>query len=477
MVGADLTDAGFVLGAVLIAADADGGVGVGVAVAVDEQGVALGVVFAAFKMLGDMHKATISAAAFSDGDGFADDVAGGVIGGVDHLGTGVLMLAAVCQSDADDLAAGTLALHDDAGVFHGEATADVAVDPAHFSIFHGNAAFGDEVEDIAAPVLNGDVLDLGSLESNEFDDGAMQRGGLKLRRGAAFHVHDLAAFIADDERALKLAKLLAVDAEVGLERMLHLHARRDVDKRSAAEHGAVERGEFVVASRDDFAEPFFEDLGVFFETLAAVHKDDALLSDGGFDVRVGGLAVILRFDASEEFALLLGDAETVESLLDVLGYIVPGALRFLAVAEVVAELVEVDVFEILGGPMRGHGLVLEDFERLVAELTHPIRIVFYIADVIDGFRRDAEAGVELVALGEGEIADAIDLDVGDVVVWGSDHDVKCWRVSVHLCGSGQRLLDDPVVASFFEFEGELFAAGFDDAAIFEDVDDVRLNVV
>ena len=36
---------------------------------------------------------------------------------------------------------------------------------------------------------------------------------------------------------------------------------------------------------------------------------------------------------------------------------------------------------------------------------------------------------------------------------------------------------DPVVAAFFEFEGELFAAGFDDAAVFEDVDDVGLDVV
>ena len=127
--------------------------------------------------------------------------------------------------------------------------------------------------------------------------------------------------------------------------------------------------------------------------------------------------------------------------------------------------------------MRGHGLVLEDFERLVTELAHPIRVVLHVADVIDGLRRDAEAGVEFVALGESEVASVIDLDVGDVVVWGSDHDVKCWRVSVHLCGSSQCLLSHPVVAAFFEFEGKLFAACFDDAAVLEDVDDVRLDIV
>ena len=223
LIGADLADAGFVLGAVLIAAYTDGWVGIGVAVAIDEQGVAFGVVFAAFEVLRDVNEATISAASFTNGDGFADDVAGGVIGGVDHLGASVLMLAAVRQSDADDFATGALAFHDDAWVFHRQAAADVAVDPAHFGVFHGDATLGDEVEDVATPVLHGDVLDLGTFEGDEFDDGAVQRGGFKLRRGAAFHVHDLAAFIANDERALELAELLAVDAEVGLERVFHLH--------------------------------------------------------------------------------------------------------------------------------------------------------------------------------------------------------------------------------------------------------------
>jgi len=41
--------------------------------------------------------------------------------------------------------------------------------------------------------------------------------------------------------------------------VLHFNARRDVDERAAAKDGAVERAEFVVAGRDDFAEPFSED--------------------------------------------------------------------------------------------------------------------------------------------------------------------------------------------------------------------------
>ena len=57
-----------------------------------------------------------------------------------------------------------------------------------------------------------------------------KRGGVELRRGAAFHVGQLRAFVADDERALELAEVLGVDPEVSLERMFHLHSRRDVNE-------------------------------------------------------------------------------------------------------------------------------------------------------------------------------------------------------------------------------------------------------
>ena len=165
------------------------------------------------------------------------------------------------------------------------------------------------------------------LQRDEFDDGAVQRRGLELRRGAALHVHDLGAFVGDDERALELAEVFRVDAEVGLQRVLHLHARRHVDERAAGEDGAVERGELVVAGRDDLAEPLSEDLRVLAQALGGADEDDALLADGLLDVRVGGLGVELRLDAGEELALLLGNAEALEGPLDVVGHLVPRALR------------------------------------------------------------------------------------------------------------------------------------------------------
>ena len=242
---------------------------------------------------------------------------------VNHLRAGILMLAVVGQRDGDHFAARLPALHDDARVFHRQARSDVAVDPFDLRLFVRDAALGDEIEDVRTPVLDGDVLDLGALQGDEFDHGAVQRRRLEFRRRAAFHVHHLAAFIGDDERALELAEVFRVDSEIGLKRVLHLHARRHVDKRAAGEDGAVQRAELVVTGRDDLAKPLSEDLGMLVKALGRTDKDDALFADRLLDVRIGGLAVELRLDAGEEFALLLGNAETLEGPLDILGNLVP----------------------------------------------------------------------------------------------------------------------------------------------------------
>ncbi len=220
----------------------------------------------------------------------------------------------------------------------------------------------------------------------------MEGGGVELGGGAALHVHDFGAFVGDDEGALELAEVLGVDPEVGLEGVLDLDPGGDVDEAAAAEDGAIEGGEFVVAGGDDLAEPLAEDL-VVLQPLGAADEDDALFADGGLDVGVGGLAIELGLDAGEELALLLGDAEALEGALDVVGDVVPAFLGLLALGEVVADLVELDGLEVLAGPVGGHGLVEEGLERLVAELADPIGVFLDVADVVDGLVGKADARV------------------------------------------------------------------------------------
>ena len=218
------------LDGVLAAAHGDRRVGVGTAVLVDEQRVALGVVTAVREGLRDMDQAAVGRTAFADGDRLRDDVRGRVIGRVNHLRTGVLVLTIVGQGDREDLAAGALAAQDHAGILHRQTGTDIAIDPADFGVLFGHAALRHEIKDVGGPVLDGDVLDLRALEGDELDDRGVQGGGLELGSRAAFHVGDFRAFVGDDERALELTEVLGVDAEVGLQGLGHLHALGDVDE-------------------------------------------------------------------------------------------------------------------------------------------------------------------------------------------------------------------------------------------------------
>ena len=87
-------------------------------------------------------------------------------------------------------------------------------------------------------------------------------------------------------------------------------------------------------------------------------------------------------------------------------------LGFRAAAQIVADVVEDDVFQVLGRPMRRHGLLEEDLERLVAELPDPFRLLLDAGDVIDRGLGQTGAGVEGVRFGISEIAGApVDVDV------------------------------------------------------------------
>ena len=421
--GTDFADAGFVLDAVALAFDDNGWVGVGTGVGVDEECVAFGVVFAAPQVGGDVDKAAVGSTAVADGDGLGDDVAGGFVRCVDHFGSGVLVLTVVGECDGDDFATGFGAFEDDARVFHGEAGADVAVDPFVLGFCKGKAAFGDEVVDVGTPVLDGDVLDFCTRQRDKFDDCTVQCRGLEAGGGAAFHVGNFGAFVSNDEGAFKLSKVFGVDAEVGLEGLADFDARGYVDEGSSGEDGTVECSEFVVTWGDDFAEPFFEDVGVVIETFGGADKDDALFGKFFFHVGVGGFGVKLGFYSCKEFALFFGDAEAFEGFFDVFGDFFPAAPRVFVFGEVVADVVVVDVVEVSAGPVGGVGFVEKDVEGFFTEFANPRSVVFDVTNVVDGAFAESVASVVGVVFGVVEVA-KFEVEVEFVFLLG------CW---VHGC--------------------------------------------
>ena len=79
-----------------------------------------------------------------------------------------------------NFAARLATFHDNAGIFHGEARTDVAIDPFDFGVFVGQTAFRHEIENVRRPILHGDVLNLCAFERDQFDDCAVQCGVLNF---------------------------------------------------------------------------------------------------------------------------------------------------------------------------------------------------------------------------------------------------------------------------------------------------------
>ena len=84
----------------------------------------------------------------------------------------------------------------------------------------------------------------------------------------------LRTLVGDDEGALELPGVLAVDAEVGLQRHLDLDARRHVDEAAATPDRGVERGELVVAWRDDGAEVLADQIRILAQRRVHVAEQD-----------------------------------------------------------------------------------------------------------------------------------------------------------------------------------------------------------
>ena len=198
------------------------------------------------------------------------------------------------------------------------------------------------------------------------------------------------------KRALELAHVLRVDAEIGLERHLDPDARRHVDERSAGPDGGVQGRELVVVLRDDRPHVLLDDVLVLAKPRVHVEKEDALRLEVSLELVVHDLGLILRPDAREVLLLRLGDAELVPGVLDVRRQVFPGLGLVLGRLDVVVDVLEVDPREIRA-PAR-HGSGEEVVEALVPELPHPVGLVLVLGDRLDDLVRDASARLEEVVL-------------------------------------------------------------------------------
>ncbi len=132
------------------------------------------------------------------------------------------------------------------------------------------------------------------------------------------------------------------------------------------------------------------------ERRVHVEEDHALLLEVLLELVVDDLALVLRADAGEVLLLGLRDPELVPGVLDVGGEVLPRLRLLLGWADVVVDVLEVDVVQV-PAPLRQRARE-EVVERLVAELPHPVRLVLVLRDRLDDLVVQPAAGLEEIVL-------------------------------------------------------------------------------
>ena len=160
-----------------------------------------------------------------------------------------------------------------------------------------------------------------------------------------------------------------------------------------------------------------------------VQEEDALVLQLLLELVVDDLGLVLGADAGEVLLLGLGDPELVPGVLDVRRQVFPGVGLVLGRADVIEDVVEVDLRDV-AAPF-GQRARQEVLERLEAELAHPLRLVLVLGDRVDELVREATAGLEEVVLGVVEAVLVLVRDLADD--FGLGH-------AAHLADSPPRLV-------------------------------------
>ena len=194
------------------------------------------------------------------------------------------------------------------------------------------------------------------------------------------------ALIDNDERVLKLARALGIQAEIRLQRDGHLHALRNVYERAAGPDRTVQGRKLMIARCDELHKILVHHVCVFaLERTLHVGVDDALCSYLVADVVIHELGIVLCADAGKRFALRLRDTETLKGVFNILRDVLPVVFHVGLGANIGRNVVHI---QSLDGrpPVRNRHLVI-DLQRLQPELLHPDRIVLFLGELVDDLWR------------------------------------------------------------------------------------------
>src|SRR5215208_4438587 len=261
-------------------------------------------------------------------------------------------------------------------------TAQLGAQRDHQAVYDGvpsgRGADGVEVQDVALPVLQGDVVYVRALPDEELDRAVAERGLLAAGRGVLVYVSDRGALLDHDESARHYGAC-DVEPAVALDRDLDGDPARHVKERPAGERRRAERRELVVAFRHQLEEALLDQILVLPESSVQVSEDDAFLLQLFIYTNKGRLGVVLDEQGRVRLALLYEPLDGVGEVT------LP---RHVGARGVGGEVLHPHVGDVRVAPrlvpQSGHRHLLEGAPRLEALLGEPRGLVLERRERLDG---------------------------------------------------------------------------------------------
>ena len=188
----------------------------------------------------------------------------------------------------------------------------------------------------------------------------MQIGHIIFRSTAAFDKVQISALIHNNQGMLKLACTLSIQAKVGLQGNGHLYSLGHIDKGAAGPNCAVEGCKFMIRGRNELHKMLLHHLRIrSVQSAFHIGINHALLLNLLAHIVIHKLAVILRAHAREAGLLGLGNTQTLEGVLNIVGNILPFALHLGIGTHIGHNIIHIEAFN-AGTPLH-HGRLVINF--------------------------------------------------------------------------------------------------------------------
>ena len=227
---------------------------------------------------GHLYGAAVGSRAAGFGNCPGIDIGAGTWRQHNHRRPRVQILSPAGKGNAGKFAAGVLPVQNAAGIQARNTGAKRPRHPFDKAVLLYQRPLGIQVHHVARPVLNGGIPQPRPFFYIQFHAAGVQIRYVITGSAAAFNKVEAGILFADDQRVFKLACSRCIQAEIGLQRNIHMHPLRHIHKGTARPDRPVQRGELMIFWRYKLHKIFFHNIFVFVHRRFKIRIDDTLVA-------------------------------------------------------------------------------------------------------------------------------------------------------------------------------------------------------